>query len=109
MIYRAVRRIVKISLSVFFKKIVLTGTENIPTEGPVIIVANHPNTFMDPLIIASISDERIGFVANGGIFINKFLITIFRYFHIIPIFRKKDVAPGEKPDNAATFVKCYEY
>jgi 1-acyl-sn-glycerol-3-phosphate acyltransferase len=109
MIYYIIRRIIKISLSVFFKKIVVTGRENIPDHGPMIIASNHPNTFMDPLIISSIITERIGFVSNAGIFTNKLLISIFRYFHVIPIFRKKDVAPGETPDNKKAFVKCHEY
>jgi glycerol-3-phosphate O-acyltransferase / dihydroxyacetone phosphate acyltransferase len=109
MIYRAIKRIVKFALFVFFKQIVVSGKENIPKEGPLIIVANHPNTFMDPLIIASLTKQRIGFIANASIFSNKILIAFFRYFHVIPIFRKKDIAPGEKPDNKASFLKCHEY
>jgi len=109
MLYHLAREISRISLTVFFKKIVVTGTENIPRHGPLIIVANHPNTFMDPLIIASITEQRIGFVANAGIFSNKLLNAIFRYFHVIPIFRKKDVSYGEKPDNTDSFIKCHEY
>jgi len=109
MIYRIIKIIVRISLSVFFKKIIVTGNEHIPDRGPVIIVANHPNTLMDPLIIASITKQRVGFVANAGIFTNRILISIFRFFHVIPIYRKKDVADGEKPDNREAFVKCHEY
>src|ERR1043165_3305202 len=90
MIYTTIKGIVKISLSIFFKKIVITGRENIPAQGPMIIVANHPNTFIDPLIIASITRQRIGFVATAGIFSNKLLVAVLRYFHVIPIFRKKD-------------------
>lgn len=109
MIYRAIRGILKVALAVFFKKMTVTGIENIPGKGPVILVANHPNTFMDPIIIASIADQRIGFVANAGIFTNKFFSAVFRYFHVIPIFRKKDVASGEKPDNTEAFSKCHDY
>ena len=109
MIYQAVKEIVRISLAIFFKKIVVTGSGDIPDRGPMIIVANHPNTFMDPLIIGSITGQRIGFVANAGIFYNKLLIAIFRYFHVIPIFRKKDVRTGEVPNNKEAFLKCHEY
>ncbi len=109
MIYQAIRGIVRVSLAVFFKKMVVSGTSSIPDQGPLIIVSNHPNTLMDPLIIASITDQRIGFVANASIFTNGILIAIFRYFHVIPIFRKKDIAPGENPDNREAFSKCHEY
>ena len=109
MIYKFLKQIIKAALFFFFKKIVVTGKEHIPRNGPLIIVANHPNTFMDPLLIAAITSQRIGFVANASIFVNQFISRIFSYFHVIPIFRKNDVAPGEKPDNRKAFSKCHEY
>jgi len=108
-IYLFLKRIIHISLFFFFKKVVVVGKENIPQKGPLIIVANHPNTVIDPLIIAAIIKQRIGFIANASIFVNKLLNTIFSYFHLIPIYRKKDVIPGQKPDNKNTFIRCHEY
>ena len=64
---------------------------------------------MDPLLVASLAEQRIGFVANAGLFTNRLLRPFLRYFHAIPIYRKKDVAPGEKRDNAEAFSKCHEY
>lgn len=109
MIYHFIKQIIKLSLGIYFKKIIVTGKENFPEKGPIILVANHPSTLIDPLIIASITKQQIGFIANAGIFSNKFLNAIFKYFHVIPIYRKKDIQPGEKPDNIKTFIKCHEY
>ena len=109
MIYKFLRQIIKAALFFFFKNIVVAGKENIPAKGPYIIAANHPNTFMDPLLVAAIIQQRVGFVANAGIFINKLVSSIFSYFHVIPIYRKKDVIQGERPDNRMAFGKCHEY
>lgn len=109
MIYRLLRKIITLALFFFFKKIVVSGKENRLNEGPLIIVANHPNTLMDPLIIASLMKQQIGFLANAGIFANAFLASILRYFQVIPVFRQKDIAPGDKPDNKYSFLKCHEY
>lgn len=109
MIYSLLKQIIRLTLFFFFRKIVVTGKEGIPEKGPIILVANHPNTFMDPLLIAAMTRQRIGFVANAGIFVNKMLRAIFSYFHVIPIFRKQDIVPGEKPDNKRSFLKCHEY
>ncbi len=109
MLYQLAREISTLSISVFFRKVVVSGIENIPDKGPLIIVANHPNTFMDPLIIASITKQRIGFVANAGIFRNRIMAAIFRYFHVIPIYRKIDVPEGAVPDNTESFRECFEY
>lgn len=109
MIYHFLKQLLKIALFFFFKKIVVTGKENIPDKGPLIIVANHPNTLMDPLIIMSITKQQLGFVGNASIFINRFVNAVFSYFNVIPIYRKKDILPGEKPDNKKAFIKCHEY
>lgn len=78
-------------------------------DGPLIIVANHPNTLTDPLIIASLMKQQIGFLGNAGLFTNSFFGKFLEYFNVIPIFRKKDVNPGVTPNNNYSFSKCYEY
>jgi glycerol-3-phosphate O-acyltransferase/dihydroxyacetone phosphate acyltransferase len=62
-------------------------------------VANHPNTLDGPLAgrIRAGEATQVGFVANAGLFSNRMAsLRFFRYFHVIPIFRRKDVAPGEQ-------------
>jgi len=109
MIYRFLKQITKVGLFFFFRKIVISGKENLLYKGPLIVVANHPNTFMDPLIIASFMKQRLGFLANASIFKVPIFARILSFFHVIPVFRKRDIAPGEKPDNRKTFMKCHEY
>ena len=109
MIYHFLRQIIKVALFFFFKKIVVTGKENRIHEGPLILVANHPNTLMDPLIVGSLMKQQIGFLANAGIFSNALFTRVLKYFNVIPVFRKKDIPIGEKPDNKYSFLKCHEY
>lgn len=109
MIYRLLRKLIKVALFFFFRKIMVSGKKNLLHHGPLIIVANHPNTLMDPLIIASIMKQEIGFLGNAGLFSNPFLGRLMKYFNVIPVFRKKDIAKGEKPNNKNSFSKCHEY
>lgn len=109
MIYKILKQLIRVLLAIYFRRTVVIGKENIPGSGPLIIVANHPNTMIDPLIVSSIVAQRVGFLGNAGIFSNKLVARILRYFHVIPIYRKKDVLPGEKQDNTASFAKCHEY
>lgn len=109
MIYRFLKVILKISFFLFYKKIIVTGREKLPTNGPLMIAVNHPNTLIDPLIIASLTKQRVGFLGNAGIFINGFVNAIFRYFHVIPIYRKKDLKPGQEMDNSTSFAACNRY
>lgn len=109
MVYTFLKKIITASLVVFYRSIVVDGKENIPRKGPLIVAANHPNTFMDPLLIAAFIKQRVGFLANGGIFRNKVLASVLNYLHVIPIYRKKDLRPGEVANNAKYFDKTVQY
>lgn len=109
MIYLFLKRIVKWSFFFFFRKKVVGGLENIPKNGSLIIAINHPNTLIDPLLVASQIKRRVGFLANASIFINNVVKAFFNYFWVIPVYRKKDVKPGELQDNESSFRKCFEF
>jgi glycerol-3-phosphate O-acyltransferase / dihydroxyacetone phosphate acyltransferase len=71
MIYKALKLIVKIALHIFFMKIVILAKTELPKSGPLIIVVNHPNTFMDPIIVATLFKQKVGFLANASVFVNE--------------------------------------
>ncbi|MDW3209470.1 MAG: 1-acyl-sn-glycerol-3-phosphate acyltransferase [Reichenbachiella sp.] len=109
MIYNFLKIVVKVALRIFFRKVSIHKAIELPTSGPLIIVGNHPNTFMDPLILATLFKQRVGFLGNASIFVNSVVNAIFAYFRVIPVYRDKDVAPGEKIDNEKTFRDCYKF
>lgn len=109
MIYRFLKIVVNVALRIFFRRVSIHKAIELPSSGPLIIVGNHPNTFMDPLILATLFKQRVGFLGNASIFVNSLVNSIFAYFRVIPVYRDKDVAPGEKIDNEKTFRDCYKF
>jgi len=107
--YPITRRLVLFAVRVFYPKLQVIGRERLITEGPLLLVANHPNTMMDPIVIASITKQRIGFIAMSLIFANKMAAWFFTKLHVIPVYRQQDAKPGEIRDNSAMFSKCLEY
>ncbi|MEN7548464.1 lysophospholipid acyltransferase family protein [Rapidithrix thailandica] len=108
MIYSFLKIIVKLALKVFFRKITVNNKHLLPKEGPLLVVANHPNTFLDPLLIAVLLKQQVAFLTNASVFSNAFNKWLFSKFNMIPVYRKQDVKKGN-PDNRKTFSKCYEY
>jgi glycerol-3-phosphate O-acyltransferase / dihydroxyacetone phosphate acyltransferase len=108
MVYITLRFLLTIAVRVFFRSIHITAKENIPARGPLIIVANHPNTFMDPIVIATILNRKIFFLAKGEVFKSAFAKWLLPKFNMIPVYRKQD-EPGELHKNEETFDKCYEH
>ena len=60
-LYMILRVWVRLTLRIFYKEFTVNGRERLPRKGPMIVVANHPNTLMDPLI--AVSQQTIGQVA----------------------------------------------
>ncbi|MFN8393724.1 MAG: lysophospholipid acyltransferase family protein [Bacteroidia bacterium] len=102
-IYFILRIMVRLTLRIFYKEFTVHGRERIPRRGPLIVVANHPNTLMDPLIVASLCKQMVGFMGNGSLFRNKPLGKLLRFFNVIPVYRKQDIRPGENIDNQDNF------
>jgi len=65
-------------------RVKLRGLENIPEQGPALIVCNHVS-FMDPLVIGGSVRRPVRFVMDHNIFRTPVLSFIFRTAHAIPI------------------------
>lgn len=108
MLYSALKPFIQITVRVFFRSITYRNKNSIPDKGPLLILANHPSTFMDPIVIAVIVKRPVYFLAKAAIFKSAFAKWILPKFHIIPLYRKVD-DPTLMSNNEDTFRKCYEH
>jgi 1-acyl-sn-glycerol-3-phosphate acyltransferase len=92
----------------FFKKITVRNKEIIPKDGPLMILANHPSTFMDPIVISTMLKREVFYLAKGELFKSKFANWMLPKLNMIPVYRKQD-DPNQMDKNAATFKKCFEH
>lgn len=88
MVYRIIKWLAGITLKAYFRKVVVRGMENIPSNGPVIIVANHPSAFMDPMVIGTITNRSLHFIAAGEFMGHGLKSWIYRkQLNMIPVYR----------------------
>lgn len=90
MIYRLLRALVRHALRVFFRHLQVEGLERVPERGPLLLAANHPNTLLDVLLVASALDRKVGFVAKATLFKNFLFAPILRFFAAVPVERAQD-------------------
>ena len=86
--YNFMLKLFSIFSKTFFKFEVI-GTENIPSEGNLIIAANHKSN-LDPIFVASAVDKKrkMTAIAKEELFKNKILAKILNKVEIIPINRQ---------------------
>lgn len=107
-LYTFTRPPATIGLSVYYRKIHFTGAENIPTDKPILIAANHPTAFLDSCLLACFQERELHFLARGDFFVNRIASAILNSLNIIPIFRLKDGGYKNIKQNYTTFARCFE-
>lgn len=85
--YRIASVFVDLMHSLFYRKIVIEGKENIPKGEPIIFAPNHQNALMDPVAIIFSAREQVVFLARGDIFQIPLLPAFFRWLKILPVYR----------------------
>lgn len=68
----------------------VSNVENIPYNKPLVIAANHPGAFLDPVLIACLIRKPIYFLVRGDVFKNKLIRWIFEQFNMLPVYRKDE-------------------
>lgn len=85
--YSLVKFLVRLALSIFCRRIDIRGHRYLETEGPLLIVANHPNSFLDAIIIGAHFDKKVHFLARGDAFNKPWHNYLLRLLHMIPVYR----------------------
>ncbi len=83
-------------LKIFFRRSELIGRENIPDDGLVLFVLNHPSGLVDPLFVLCLSGRRVSFLAKEPLFRMPVVGTFVRSFESLPVYRTRDGADPQK-------------
>lgn len=78
-----------------------------PSSGPVLFVANHPNSLVDPAFVAAAAGRPVRFLAKAPLFTDRFVGWLIRASGAIPVYRKKD-DPSLMDGNRAMFEAVHE-
>ena len=76
----------------------IVGAENVPLDGPALLVSNHAS-WVDALLLLATQQRRIRFVLHRGIYNNRWLKPLFLLMGVIP------VAADASKSQLAEFVK----
>ncbi len=74
----------------------------VPGTGPVLLVANHPNSLLDPALVAVAADRPVRFLAGAHLFRKRSIAWAVRGSGAIPVFRRSE-EPDEMGRNQASF------
>jgi glycerol-3-phosphate O-acyltransferase/dihydroxyacetone phosphate acyltransferase len=85
-----------------FYRLDLSDGGRVPPAGPVLLVANHPNSLLDPAMVVAAARRPVRFLAKAPLFTDPLVGWLIRGSGSIPVHRKVD-DPERMGSNEETF------
>lgn len=105
MLYSSVKIIARLALPIYCRDISINNKELLKQEGPLILAANHPNSFLDAIILCTLFDGTIYSLARGDAFKKKWFAKILTTFKMFPVYRVSEGTENLE-ENYITFDLC---
>jgi len=90
MFYAFMRRLARIALRWYYRDVEVIGADRVPPDAPLLIVANHPNAMIDPMLVATTLTRRVTFTGKATLFENPFLRAFLGAVGMVPLRRASD-------------------
>lgn len=107
MLYNFLKIPAKLALYFYCRKIIINKKELLQSDGPLLIAANHPSSFLDAAILATLFKHSIYSLARGDAFVNNFYKRLLFSLKMLPVYRISEGAENLE-HNYTTFSACID-
>ncbi len=90
MFYALMKRLARIALRWYYRDVESVGADRVPAGVPLLVVANHPNAVIDPMLVATTLSRRVTFTGKATLFDNPFFRLFLGSLGMVPLRRASD-------------------
>lgn len=105
MLYQFVKVIARLALPIYCRDLAINKKELLKHKGPLLLAANHPNSFLDAIILCTLFDGTVYSLARGDAFKNKMAAKFLSLFKMFPVYRVSEGVEN-MDENYKTFDQC---
>jgi 1-acyl-sn-glycerol-3-phosphate acyltransferase len=105
--YRAVRAVGRFWLWFFFRSVDVRHPERVPVVGAVLLCINHPNNFIDSLLVGGALPRKVHYLATAALFRHPLAARFLQACGAIPVYRRQD-DPDKMDKNLGAFAACFK-
>jgi 1-acyl-sn-glycerol-3-phosphate acyltransferase len=95
----------RLAVPLYCRHIKINKPELLHAKGPLLIAANHPNSFLDGIILTTLFQNPIYTLARGDAFKKPIYGKILRRLHLLPVYRTSEGVENLS-HNYTTFEAC---
>lgn len=107
MLYAVLKVIVRLAAKIFCRKIIINNRELLKEKGPMILACNHPNSFLDAVIMDILFEKPVWSLTRGDAFLNRSVTKLFYKLKMLPVYRPTEGVENLS-ENYRTFDACIE-
>lgn len=107
MFYSLLKLYARFAIKIYCTRIIINKPEILKSKGPLLFAANHPNSFLDGMILTTLLDEPLYSLARGDAFKKSWINKLLRKLQLLPVYRTSEGAENLE-HNYTTFDACRE-
>jgi 1-acyl-sn-glycerol-3-phosphate acyltransferase len=105
LLYRGLKLASKLAIKILCRDIRVNNSDILQWKGPLLLAANHPNSFLDSILLDTLFEQPVWALARGDAFNNKWHAKLLRQLHILPVYRTSE-GTQNLSINYQTFSAC---
>jgi len=106
-VYLLLKLYARLAIRLFCRHIRINQPALLKSRGPLLLAANHPNSFLDGILLTTLFDNDIHSLARGDAFKNPKVNRVLRWLRLLPVYRTSEGVEN-LGHNYTTFASCRE-
>jgi 1-acyl-sn-glycerol-3-phosphate acyltransferase len=109
----AIGGLCRLVMSVFFREVEVVGVDHVPAGAPLLVVGNHTNALIDPVLLAGYLPMLPRLLAKSTLWNSPWLAPLLGLGGAIPVYRRQDAALEQQSGqhmarNEDMFARCHD-
>jgi 1-acyl-sn-glycerol-3-phosphate acyltransferase len=94
-------------IRLFFRRVVIKNAHLLPSDRPVVIVANHQNALLDPVVLCISTFRQLHWLTRADVFKSRPVAKFLNRINMMPVYRERDRVADIHDRNNEIFNQCY--
>lgn len=105
MIYALIKLYARFAIRIYCPEIIVNKPAMLKMDGPLLLACNHPNSFLDGMILTTLMNRPVYSLARGDAFKNRNFDRLLRWLKLLPVYRTSEGVENLE-QNYTTFGIC---
>ena len=107
LLYPLLKLTSRLAIRLLCREIRINNPEVLQEKGPILLAANHPNSFLDSILLDLLFKRPVWALARGDAFRKKTHARLLHQLNILPVYRSSE-GTNNLTINYQTFDACVE-